>query len=197
MTQKFLFAAFMLFWSLMATANCTDEFQKSPLKQSDLLEVLKCIEQLKMRSPDVPVGTVVASMLSPSDFSSEVGDPVSFNAKSSRWTLADGRSIEGSRYQVAAVSKKIPDLRGMFLRGLNVGRSDGLQDPDAARDVGNVQLDELKSHTHEIPFNYHGLKNGNGNGNLESNAKPISVTPTGGAETRPRNVAIYYYIKIN
>ena len=65
-----------------------------------------------------------------------------FNLSScpSGWLAADGG---GGR----------PDLRGMFLRGLNnfgTGtRSDGRQDPDGgSRSVGSYQADQMQSHKH-------------------------------------------------
>jgi len=46
---------------------------------------------------------------------------------------------------------KIPDLRGMFLRGSNEGRSDVWKDPDT-RSVGNFQTDSIQSHDHSNNF---------------------------------------------
>jgi hypothetical protein len=49
------------------------------------------------------------------------------------WLICDGRSTPtGSEYNAlrALVGDKIPDLRGMFLRGLNNGRNDGKGDTD-------------------------------------------------------------------
>lgn len=53
---------------------------------------------------------------------------------------------------------ELPDLRGMFLRGVNYTRSDSYADPDKAsrtvngknvsNDVGSIQVDELASHNH-------------------------------------------------
>jgi len=41
----------------------------------------------------------------------------------------------------------VPDLRGIFLRGVNNGRADAFKDP-VDRVVGNLQQEDLKSHTH-------------------------------------------------
>ena len=192
----------VLFMPLLAAGNCVDDFNASfkaskDAKRSDLVAALLCIEQSRSVPSALPIGTVIASMLAPADFAKEVGDPISFDDKNSRWTLADGRDIGASKYKTSALSSKVPDLRGMFLRGLNVGRSDGLQDPDSHRLTGSVQTDELKAHTHELGFGRHGLASGKGNGNLETGFPQVSTGATGDVETRPRNIAVHYYIKIN
>ena len=153
---------------------------------------------VSMDSSGVPVGTIVASMLTPAEFASQSGDPKEFDPSVSRWSLADGRDVTRAKFRAAALSDRVPDLRGMFLRGMNVGRRDGKEDPDDKREVGHLQDDELKSHAHPLGFGRHGLQNGKGDVDLEINGSPQESTlAVGGKETRPRNVAVYYYVKIN
>lgn len=91
---------------------------------------------------------------------------------------------------------KLPDLRGEFIRSLDNGRG-----VDAGRELGNVQMDEFKSH-------YHGFLD-RPNMRLESGVytwtpqvmevaeqDSISTTRAGGSETRPRNIALLACIKI-
>jgi len=186
----------------LAAGNCVDTFKASfeggqQAKRSDLVTALLCIEQSRSGPSALPVGTIVASMLSPTEFAQEVGDPAVFDARVSRWTLANGRDVSLSKYKTAALSLTVPDLRGMFLRGMNHGRNDGLQDPESNRLAGSTQRDELKKHSHELAVGWHGLASGKGTGNLESGKPPASTQASGGDETRPRNVAVHYYVKIN
>jgi hypothetical protein len=102
-----------------------------------------------------------------------------------------------------------PDLRGVFLRGVNEGRGDGKQDPDE-RKAGSYQQDALQEHGHKTDAKaWEETTKGDNYGYRTSQhkASPASVdnvTNLKGAraasvavETRPRNVAVYYYIKIN
>jgi hypothetical protein len=114
------------------------------------------------------------------------------------WVLADGRT-SSTEYFNATGKENIADLRGMFLRGLNAGRDDGKEDPDTSRVAGDDQAEELKSHTHTLK--QHSLVGPNpaafltfANFNEPSATVPINYT--GGAETRPNNVAVYWYIKV-
>jgi hypothetical protein len=81
--------------------------------------------------------------------------------------------------------------RGRFLRGIDNGAGN---DPDGTRAPGNAQLDELKNHTHT----YVQSQNNNGDyasTNQEAANKGVvaGVTDaTGGAETRPKNVAVLF-----
>ena len=157
-------------------------------------------------------GSIEVSMLPPAEFAALAGDPSDFSAASSKWALADGRDISGSRYATITGQRVLPDLRGMFLRGLNVGRNDGLEDSDGTlRAAGDAQLDQLQGHGHghEIgdtsgttyaPGPFLGVYGTNipGTGRI---LQPTSLDPYGavryGMETRARNVAVYYYIRIN
>lgn len=154
----------------------------------------------------MPPGSILPSMLSPAQFAAQAGDPAVFAPTDSRWALADGRDVTGSRYETAAGSSTLPDLRGMFLRGLNEGRSDGLQDPGGgARSAGDYQADDNKSHNHtngayqyilqaDGLFTMFSVDNSPSEPNLRDKA---SLTASGGAEARPRNISVYYFIKIN
>lgn len=87
---------------------------------------------------------------------------------------------------------RLPDLRGEFVRGWDHGR--GI---DAGRALGSAQADELKAHTHSIPANSD-QETGNGfveDANGTGTARTTSTGSTGGAETRPRNVALMWIIK--
>jgi len=85
-----------------------------------------------------PVGTVITSF--------------SISAPSG-YLAADGSTFNAATYpelNTALGGNILPDLRGMFLRGKNNGRIDGLQDPDGERSLGNYQADVFKLHKHGI-----------------------------------------------
>lgn len=110
-----------------------------------------------------------------------------------------------------AAGKRLPldDSRGEFLRGLDGGRG-----VDASRVLGSSQAGDIQSHAHTattneaaagVQFAASGIAVGNTvyEGNpmyLDSAAAahshPVSVTATGGSETRPRNIALLACIKL-
>jgi microcystin-dependent protein len=90
----------------------------------------------------------------------------------------------------------IPDLRGEFIRGWANARA-----VDTGRAFGSFQADELKAHDHNLigqleAFTYTA---GSGkftlHGGAGSGTNNTYINDTGGAETRPRNVALMYIIK--
>lgn len=91
----------------------------------------------------------------------------------------------------------LPDLRGEFIRGLDDGRG-----VDSGRLIGTAQADEFKSHTHTNVGSIFARTDGPGNSvAYQTNASGAAagmafVNSTGGTETRPRNVALLYCIKV-
>jgi hypothetical protein len=144
----------------------------------------------------LPVGTIVASLLPPMKFYELLGEAEDC------WKIADGQDASGlTEYADNVGSGKVIDLRGMFLRGLNydengVARADGKEDPDGAgRASGDYQADEFKRHSH-----IEDLATGDNanifNGGTYGLVKAGRTGEEGGTETRPKNVAVYWYIKV-
>lgn len=88
--------------------------------------------------------------------------------------------------------------RGRFLRGIDNGAGN---DPTGTRAPGATQADDFKSHTHNVqntgPNNgYTGFdSDGTGTGFQPGDAwyhSGITIAATGGAETRPKNVAVTF-----
>lgn len=95
---------------------------------------------------------------------------------------------------------KVPDLRGEFIRGLDKGRG---ADPDSSRGIGTTQNDEFKEHSHTLTlppragdsaFTSRGPSWG-GDDWVGSN-RTATTADSGGDETRPRNMALNYLIKL-
>ena len=180
--------------------------------------VRKSEEVKKADFVNLPIGTIIASMLEPSSFAKTVGDPdpSDFDPKISKWVLANGRKVPtDSKYYMFTPESRIPDLRGMFLRGINCGRNDGREDPNDRREPGSYQKDALQEHGHEttatgyqydVPDEASHYKWGNADlgytGTGLADIVPADVTSVkdpdkDDEETRPKNVAVYFYIKIN
>ena len=132
----------------------------------------------------------------------------------SRTTYAELFGAIGTTYGTATPSTfNIPNLQGYFVRGLNPN-STGV---DKGRVFGSSQADDNKSHSHAvIDFGHvHGelllagdllgssyslaLTNANKNfiyaGNTQLSKTGIGINPSGGAESRPFNVAMLPCIK--
>lgn len=87
----------------------------------------------------------------------------------------------------------LPDLRGYFPRGWDDGR--GI---DTSRVFGSNQNDDFKSHNHTA--NGHSIYNGNNSIGGQSSGvyvgmNSITISSSGGTETRPKNIALLYCIK--
>jgi microcystin-dependent protein len=136
------------------------------------------------------------------------------------WMFCDGSTFNGSTYpelQTVLGGTTLPDLRGVFLRGLDNGRG-----VDTGRTIRSFQQDATArpnnsfttnttgahSHTTALPRGDTNWSNGGGNSvwgwsanrNWNSSvAGNHSHTITGGgdSETRPINVAVNYIIKAN
>lgn len=142
------------------------------------------------------------------------------------WKEANGESLSKATYpelyaQIGdrygsddSLSFNLPDLRGEFIRGWDNGRG-----VDTGRQLGSYQADELKSHAHymantgsyahDLSTNesiYRARSVGQGhmvNSNFEydlggssAEANTGKTSRTGGTETRPRNIAVMYIIRV-
>ncbi len=128
--------------------------------------------------------------------------PFAMNGAPTGWLAADGTSVSTATYATlfAAIgytyggsggSFNLPDLRGEFIRGWDAGRG-----VDSGRVFGSAQTDQLKAHTHTLL----GANNTTGSGlqitRMADNMSNFQSESFGGTETRPRNVALLYCIKL-
>lgn len=160
------------------------------------------------------------------------GSVISFSGPSDKlarleaqgWLKCDGRAVSRQSYPElylaigttyggdGSPNFTLPDLRGMFLRGVDDGTG---RDPDSASRVmqgtgtvvggrvGSVQQDQLKNHQHNWNhFFYHiswsgndiAVQQPNDSWNLQTNPRQATNNDGGGSETRPRNTYVYYLI---
>jgi len=157
--------------------------------------------------------------------------PYAGTAEPVGWIECDGRSLPqsgsasaswGSYNTVALFSAigtvwgsagagqfNIPDLRGIFPRGYNHGKTGSFSDPDAASRVaqypsgstgdrvGSYQADQFASHTHNYVHTIGNYADGFGGGGATPGSLVNDVTsPTGGSETRPKNASVLYIIRV-
>jgi hypothetical protein len=121
----------------------------------------------------------------------------------SGWILMDGRSINETALCTGQGFCQLPDARGVFIRGMNSGRDPTSGDTAGDRNLGSSQSDDLREHDHdestEIIGNCRGgFGTGGGNGGCRIQDIGIRTTGSrGGKETRPRNIALYTYIKVD
>lgn len=166
---------------------------------------------------EVPVGTVITSFLTWIEFEATAEDNKAnpggnfWTSEYSKWSPADGRAVPGSRFKSVTGDANVPDLRGVFVRGLNNfdttvgGVNPSLGDPDAGRGRGSYQQDQIVDHTHSFGVPDWQVSNGNGpypdglcwHGNTRDSSPTGPPSAANGPETRPRNVALHYYIRIN
>lgn len=93
----------------------------------------------------------------------------------------------------------LPDFGGYFPRGWRTG-----QLVDSGRVFGSVQQDDLKTHSHVPTGKITGGSISNNNGSVRFYSDTVFVSDygnipatssTGGAETRPKNITVTYWIK--
>jgi microcystin-dependent protein len=112
--------------------------------------------------------------------------------------LQNLRNLLGTTY--GATLGTLPNLQGQFIRGLTTNLTTASRDPLSAsrvNQIGNVQDDAFKSHTHLAPTS-NGLAGG-----VEVPLTPygydyipaVPTSATGDLETRPVNIALLYCIK--
>ncbi len=147
------------------------------------------------------------------------------------WFLCDGRAISSISNDVvfpdektaliAVVGNNLPDLRGLFLRGIDPA---GTYDPTANRAPGDVQSHAVQNHTHSgvtasstdnhnitlstgtvavqngsgtTVINSVTLNNGNHNHTINTSGTTGNMaTGNPSTETRPVNAAVNYLIKV-
>ncbi len=222
-----------IFFVLFACGNASAETcAESLTAESKPTELIKCLQQLEKNiikefqnreMKVLPIGTIVASMLKFETFQKVAGNT---------WKPADGRKVSTtSKYAKLTGKKTLPDLRGMFLRGLNQfdplkgARLDKYKDPDGSRrKAGGPQNDATSlpnnkkspfkgnaasagDHSH-IYFKARSIGGKSGSqsraaseagttGSSGDHTHTVLITSGGDSETRPVNIAVYYYIKID
>ena len=175
-----------------------------------LLDKFRVSEAQEEVNSEGKIGDVKYSVLDPDKFR-EV------NGKG--WVLLDGSNIENSKLSDFSKLKELPNASGVFIRGMNLGRDAETGDVDGNRDMGKLQLDAFQGHWHALGGFFNSVQGG-GEPNsivlsrkrevgwdpprmLRNNQARDSTTdnkngiPRTRSETRPRNIALYTYIKIN
>lgn len=157
---------------------------------------------------DLPIGSVImfAGALTP-------------ELRNLGWLPCDGASLPVNEYPdlYAAILNSfggdsneffLPDLRGRFVRGVDTGVG---RDPDAnARQesapggnqgdqVGSIQGDELRAHSHRVPHgptsSHWAWDEGHKYDVAEWNPNEVETWHSGGRETRPLNIYLNFIIR--
>lgn len=163
----------------------------------------------------------VLDIITLSKLDAEIGDyqwshltEIQFNdEKLGTWFLCDGRSAEGTAFEEKTGADKVPDMKtnGAFLRQAS-----------GTRVMGTYEADQMQGHWHSDAGHAHSatasenngltpsqtIRGGNGKtfgwsvGSSGANIRSPSTdgtngTPRTGNETRPKNVALNLFVKVN
>ena len=139
------------------------------------------------------VGDVKYSVLSPQDFENENGDC---------WIFMDGSAMSSSNRLFTYTGwTHIPDARGFFIRSLDTRTSSRVDvDRSGSEEPGHVQYHQIKAHRHGLAPQVvaafgNAIPGANGG---DGAATLLSRTAfEGGNETRPSNIILYTYIRID
>jgi hypothetical protein len=163
----------------------------------------------------LPIGSIVASYLDYKTFCI-LNDQDPGLSEKSVWFPCDGRKLPNKCKYARSGAQFTPDLRGLFLRGLNemIPGNQGApelnpdQENKEEQGVGRLQKDSVGTHGHSLvtrtPANagssdaisLEGADAVAGhNGKTTTTGRHVTAHP--GLETRPKNVSLFYYIKIN
>lgn len=110
---------------------------------------------------DIPVGTIISSFLNWTEFQNitqnNANNPAGsfWSSRYSKWAPADGRPVPLSKFTTAASQPSVPDLRGLFIRGLNSfdpadetsAVAADQKDPEN-RTRGSFQRESFRKHDH-------------------------------------------------
>lgn len=132
----------------------------------------------------LPVGTIIHSMLTTTQFAAEYG---------TNWILADGSSVTGSKYASVTGNSAVPDMRGAFLRGKGA-----TYNPDGDLAIGTYSGDKTYSHNHSFPA----YEAGGGTPGVVYSASggtltTVTVGTSGANETAPKSITVNIFIRIN
>lgn len=174
-------------------------------------------------SKEIPIGTIVTSVLNFEQFSftsknNEKSPGGIWTSNKSKWAPCDGRSLPESKYSKISSQTNAPDLRGIFIRGLNAfdpsyttppsnptqlnpeNTSLNVYQPDAFQGHRHINSDNLaENQSSQSPNNPHQRITVTG-ARPENSAGKFNAgfgVPRIRNETRPKNISVYYYIKIN
>ena len=151
------------------------------------------------------VGSIQQTFLSASEFESIMGTD---------WVLADGRDVTGSSYETITGNSSVPDCRGLFLRtvGGNANATiGGTQSDTTAQNGLSASTNSAGSHTHSYnsrlsPSAFGAFGNPGGITNTGSattfatnsaGSHSHTVSLSGDTETRPVNITVNTFVKIN
>lgn len=171
----------------------------------------------KIPAAAVPIGTIVASLLPPEVFEAKA-EPIGAwkfaNADViDRTPLGDFIVINSNRYAPALLDAHsdpvLPDLRGVFLRGMEHDgtgtgtRVDNRGDTESGRRIGSYQRDSFLTHHHKYLAGVRAeISDSSGNlrvrrdNDAKANSEDIEPPGSDNSETRPRNVTIFYYVYV-
>jgi hypothetical protein len=168
---------------------------------------------LSLRAPQentTRLGDVKYSILPPDLFN---------DTQDGRWVLLDGKPLSDlsglyefldGKMRLDLLKKQgdtymLPDAKGRFIRSMNInGQGD---DPDKNRKMGSYQKDIFQTHTHEMGV---GVSDKAAQSQIDRARFPDyvqrgrrgpfqtkgAINGRTGEETRPKNIALYTYIKI-
>lgn len=198
------------------------------LPRQQLLSVPFAVQALQAQQAQVAQQTIVATNLAASLANAlcPAGSIMAFGGASvpSGWLLCDGSTVSRAVYPnlFAAIGSAwgrgdgsttfvLPDLRGLFLRGVNGSQSNtNYWDPDVGsrtnlyvgqnigNAVGSLQTDMFRSHVHKANSQFVEYPGGGNNGWVSAGPSIIYTPATlsaGGNETRPVNAYVNYIIK--
>ena len=208
--------------SLLLNANPTSNLQAAPKQYVDTTinsnlqsYIPKPINPINGQSLMFNTSTntwVASSIPIPQPDNVPIGTIIYFPSETAPagWFICDGKSLDKNLYKdlyniilykFGGVGNNfnLPDLRGEFIRGWDKGRG-----VNAGRVFGSNESDQFESHTHDLDraltypsrAGYPAVAEQHQSGNPDDYSAYLSNTSsTGGAETRPRNVALLPCIK--
>lgn len=166
-------------------------------------------------SKSLPIGTIISSTFKYETFLEVNNFKPTENMAKATWVPSDGRNVRSSKY--GEFSGTVPDLRGLFLRNINdynvafdgVGSVKPEQKNPDNTSAGVVQSDAFQGHKHfaentlvisgdtDLPNSPDQRPNQRQATNSAGIHDAGFGTPRISNETRPKNMSVYYYIKIN